>query len=139
MYYFIHLVHGLRCYSCLPGEPNCKTINSNSKSLVCSDNQVCYIETRFYRHNTSTSFIREPSFLQRKCQKPAQNMCQINDPIYGPCIPAKGMTMLACYSCCETDHCNTYTPLFNGSNLMRQSIIMSLFSLVVSIAMYMYY
>ena len=136
-FFFLVLVNCIQCYACTSNEPNCATPNTNTKYFLCSKDQVCYIETRFFRANTSVSYVRNPDFMERKCQKPAQNMCKINDAKYGPCITNKDSKMLSCYSCCESDFCNTYTPLFNKADTPMKSITLLVLPAMVSVYMYL--
>lgn len=135
LHFFLFLVYSLQCYSCQKNEGNCLETNSQTKHFVCTEKQVCYMESRFFRSNSSTPFKREPGSLERKCQKPATNMCNINDPRYGPCILNQEANMLACYSCCTSDFCNTHVPMFNkASNRLTIPLTITIMSIFISIS-----
>ena len=72
----------------------------------------------------SHPFPITPSIFERKCHKPAQGICSIDDTDYGPCI--KSDNRVVCYHCCSGDLCNYKIPTFNHGVSFRISYIVSL-------------
>lgn len=114
---FLQIIEGdgLFCYSCVGTANNCKYPVKVDYCL--SDDQVCYTEQRF---NKSMVTNNEPLFIQRKCEKPAEGICEMKDGTFSrTCLPTTGQQEV-CYSCCNTDRCNmdkTSSAVFNKSSL----------------------